>query len=90
LIGPKRKVVLRLARRYGATNVRVFGSVARHEATQDSDIDLLVDPIREESYRPIDLALTLTEALGRSVDLVRERSLVWLVQPQVVAEAVPL
>ncbi|MCI4326405.1 MAG: nucleotidyltransferase domain-containing protein [Thermoplasmata archaeon] len=83
-------MVLRLARRYGATNVRVFGSVARHGASHDSDIDLLVDPIREESYRPIDLALSLTAALGRRVDLVRERSLVWLVQPQVVAEAVPL
>jgi uncharacterized protein len=82
--------VLRLARRYGATNVRVFGSVARSEATVDSDIDLLVDPIREGEFRPIDLALALTRALGRRVDLVRERSLVWLVQPQVVAEAVPL
>jgi predicted nucleotidyltransferase len=90
VIGPNRNKVLRLARRYGATNVRVFGSVARSEATVDSDIDLLVDPIREGEFRPIDLALALTRALGRRVDLVRERSLVWLVQPQVVAEAVPL
>lgn len=39
----RRKRVLELARRRGAINVRVFGSVAREEDTEESDIDLLVD-----------------------------------------------
>ncbi|MCI4326006.1 MAG: nucleotidyltransferase domain-containing protein [Thermoplasmata archaeon] len=90
VIGSKRKEVLRLARRYGATNVRVFGSVARREAASESDLDLLVDPAEDGEFRPIDLALALQRTLGRPVDIVRERSLVWLLQPQVVAEAVPL
>ncbi|EQD73978.1 DNA polymerase beta domain protein region [mine drainage metagenome] len=82
--------MLRLARSYGAENVRVFGSVARREATPNSDVDIVVDPIRPDRYRPIDLALALRKALGRPVDLVSERSLHWLIQPKVLAEAVPL
>lgn len=39
----KREAILRLAGRYGARNVRVFGSTARGEARAWSDVDLLVD-----------------------------------------------
>lgn len=39
----KREDILRVAAAYGISNVRVFGSVARGEATPESDIDLLVD-----------------------------------------------
>lgn len=38
----RREEIVRLANRYGAFNVRVFGSVARGEANTDSDIDLLI------------------------------------------------
>ena len=38
----KREEILRTARRYGAANVRIFGSVARGEADLNSDLDLLV------------------------------------------------
>ena len=90
VIGGRRQKVLRAARRFGATNVRVFGSVARRQATPWSDLDLLVDPGRSDRYRPVDLAVFLTKLLGRRVDLVTESSLHWLVQPRVIAEAVPL
>lgn len=90
VIGERRKEVLRLARKYGAENVRVFGSVARKEATPKSDVDIVVDPIGPDRYRPIDLALALRRTLGRPVDLVSERSLHWLIQPRVVADAIPL
>jgi predicted nucleotidyltransferase len=43
LLQTKREDILRTANRYGAFNVRVFGSVARGEADSESDIDLLVD-----------------------------------------------
>ena len=42
LIEAKRPAILAVADRYGITNVRVFGSVARREAREDSDLDLLV------------------------------------------------
>lgn len=43
LITTKREDVLRIAMRYGAHNVRIFGSVARGEARPGSDVDVLVD-----------------------------------------------
>lgn len=59
LLQEKRNEILALALRYGARNVRVFGSVARGDASPNSDIDLLlrgaenVVHIREESSTAI-------------------------------------
>jgi uncharacterized protein len=39
----QRSQILTIAQKHGACNVRVFGSVARGEATIDSDIDFLID-----------------------------------------------
>lgn len=89
IIGTKRRTVLELARRYGATNVRVFGSVARKQATPTSDVDILVDRIGNR-YRPVDLGLALRRAVGRPVDVVTEQALPWFIQPNVIAEAIPL
>jgi predicted nucleotidyltransferase len=89
IIGPNRSAVLLLARKYGARDVRVFGSVARKEATQSSDVDILVDRA-PGGFDRWGLTRELRQLLGREVDLVPEKSLHWLVQPQVIAEAVPL
>ncbi|MBD2043750.1 nucleotidyltransferase domain-containing protein [Microcoleus sp. FACHB-672] len=43
LLQDRRSQILAIAEKHGAYNVRVFGSVARGEATQESDIDFLVD-----------------------------------------------
>lgn len=43
LIKQKRKEILKITDKYGAYNVRIFGSVARGQANEDSDIDFLVD-----------------------------------------------
>ncbi len=90
VIGKNRARILRLARAYGATNVRIFGSVARKEASASSDIDILVDRIGGRDFRPLGLARAISRALGRKVDLVAEDNLFWLVQPRVVTEAIPL
>lgn len=89
VIGHRRAQVIRLAKRYGAKEVRIFGSVARREATQASDVDILVSSDGPR-FDPISLAIELEQVLGRPVDLVSEDSLHWFVQPQVIAEAVPL
>ena len=45
-----RDAIKRLGERFGVRNIRVFGSVARGEATPDSDLDLLVDVERGHGY----------------------------------------
>lgn len=59
--------------RYGATNPRLFGSVARGEATDGSDLDLLVDLFPgagNELLRVAGLTEELSELVGRRVDVV--------------------
>ena len=46
LLKDRREDILRVAAQHGAHNVRVFGSVARGEATPDSDVDLLVEEVK--------------------------------------------
>lgn len=59
--------------RYGATNLRMFGSVARGDAREDSDLDLLIDLVPgpgNELLRVAGLAEELSDALGLRVDVV--------------------
>ncbi|MEN6645234.1 MAG: nucleotidyltransferase family protein [Armatimonadia bacterium] len=81
----------RLARRYGARNVHIFGSVARGEDDADSDVDLLVE--LEPGRSLLDLAglkLALEQILGRPVDVVTKRGLRDRLRQRVLAEAVAL
>lgn len=91
VIGSHRARVLALARKYGAQRVRVFGSVRRRGASERSDVDLLVDDLPRASLLDhARLEIELAKLLGRTVDVVEERSLPWSIRPQVLAEAVPL
>src|SRR3989442_11723663 len=69
LLREKREEILRIAEKHGARNVRIFGSVAHGEATEASDIDLLVDTAEQTSpWFPAGLAAELEELLGQRVD----------------------
>jgi len=83
--------MLRAIRRHKRRSARVFGSVARKEATARSDLDLLVD-FDEGSlaYDRAGLAIDLEELLDRKVDVVAKAGLHWVVRPQVLFEAIPL
>jgi excisionase family DNA binding protein len=97
-LAPRRRDVLVMAARVrelagerGATNVRLFGSVARDEADVLSDVDLLVD--LEPGRSLIDLAqleLDLEALFGRRVDVGTTASLRERIRDRVMAEAVPL
>ena len=89
IIGARKPELLRLVERFGAREARVFGSVARREATLASDVDILVTS-NGRRYDPISLTIELEKLLGRRVDVVSESSLHWFIQPQIVAEAIPL
>jgi predicted nucleotidyltransferase len=87
----KREEILRVAARHGARNVRVFGSVARGEADERSDIDLVVE--FEPGRSLLDHAalwLELQELLGCKVDVVSDRGIKPRIRDRVLREAVPL
>lgn len=69
----QRTTILALAERYGVTNIRIFGSVARGEATTESDIDFLVT-VKEgvSMFDLVGLWLDLRELLGYEVSLVTD------------------
>ena len=91
VIAAHRAEILALAAQYGATNVRVFGSVARGEAKPTSDLDLLIK--MDESRSLLDyvaLMQDLEDLLGYSIDLVNEPDLYPAIRERVLAEARPL
>jgi len=91
VIGDKRDAILALAAKYGASNVRVFGSVAEGEANEASDVDFLVDLEPDRSLFDLGgLLMDLQELLGRKVDVVTEPGLHWYIRQKVLHQARPL
>ncbi len=87
----RRDEILRLAEKHGASNVRVFGSVARGEARPDSDVDFIV------SFRPktsifdqVGLWQDLQELLGCEIDLIADHPSGGRVMRAALKEAVSL
>ena len=87
----RRGEILRLAQQRGAHSVRVFGSVARGEANENSDLDLLVawEPGRSLMDHA-GLVQDLQELLGMKVHVGTEKSLHWYVRDRILREATPL
>ena len=84
----KRDDILRIAARYGARNLRVFGSVARGDDRSHSDIDLLVDMDPDRSLLDVvGLGQDLEELLARRVDVLTEASLHPALRDRILAES---
>jgi uncharacterized protein len=86
-----RTEILRLAREHGARNVRLFGSIARGDATPESDVDILVE--LEPGRNLLDLSgllLDLQDLLDCKVDVVTEKALYWYIRDKVLQEAISL
>jgi uncharacterized protein len=91
IIKVKRALILKIARKYGAINVRVFGSVAMGKEHEASDIDLLVNFEPERSLLDhVALTQDLEDLLGHKVDVVNEKALHWYIKDRVLHEAVAL
>ncbi len=91
LLKEKRNEILRIAARYGARNVRVFGSVARGEADEHSDVDFLVEMEPGRSLFDMGgLLMELRELLDCKVDVVSERGIKPRIRERVLKEAVAL
>jgi uncharacterized protein len=89
IIGDRRDTILKLASARGATNVRIFGSVARGEARPDSDVDLLVK-FDGSMFELVGLWQDLQDVLGREVSLVAEDDPSDRFMRRILEDAVPL
>ena len=91
LIEAHRADLLALARRRGATSVRVFGSMSRGDSTESSDVDLLVTLAPGTSALALGgLLMDAQDLLGRRVDVVTEASLPPALRERVLSGAVSL
>jgi predicted nucleotidyltransferase len=83
-----REEILDLAAQHGARTVRVFGSMVRDEANEESDVDLLIE--LEEGRSLFDIAamkLDLEERLRRPFDILTEPALHWFIRDRILQEA---
>jgi predicted nucleotidyltransferase len=91
LLREKRQEILEIAAKHGAYNVRIFGSVARGEADEKSDVDFLIDAgPKRTPFFPGGMVVDLQNLLGRPVDVVTEKGLRSRIRERVLKEAVPL
>jgi uncharacterized protein len=87
----RREVILQIARRHGVGRIRVFGSYARGDAGEGSDLDLLIDIDGPTTpWFPGGLVAELEALLGCRVDVVELEALRAEIRAQALAEAVPL
>ena len=91
LLKGKREDILRIATQHGASNIRIFGSVARGEVKSGSDIDFLVELESSRSLLDrIALIQDLEDLLGTKVDVATDKGLGERVRDRILREALPL
>ncbi len=91
IISIHREQILALANKYGASEVRVFGSVAKGTANEQSDIDFLVDLAPGRSLLDLGgLLYELQHLLGRPVDVITPAGLRPRIRERVLKEAVDI
>ena len=83
--------IMQLAEKYGVTNIRVFGSVARGDADEKSDIDILYSSVPPNGlWEACGMHYYLEELLGTKVDFVCDERLRERVKKNILSEAIPL
>ncbi|MGE5437790.1 MAG: nucleotidyltransferase family protein [Syntrophothermus sp.] len=87
----KKERILAITTKYGAKDIRIFGSVARNEQNDSSDLDILVKLEKGTSLLThISLVHALEEELGIKVDVVSEKSLKGRIKENILSEVVYL
>ena len=87
----KRDLINKIAKRYHATDVRVFGSVARKDETENSDIDFLVHFLPGATLLDqVGLIDELSQNLDRPVDVVSDRALNKYIADAIIKESILL
>lgn len=87
----EKEVIVAIAKRHNAANIRIFGSVARGEEHEESDVDFLVDFLPGSTlFDQIDLIMELRQKLGLRIDVVSARALNKHLRQRILDEALPL
>jgi uncharacterized protein len=91
LLREKREEVLRIAAKHGVGKIHLFGSAARRESGNESDIDFLIEVDRPTTpWFPGGLVADLEDLLGRRVDVVESDALREPLRQHILQEAIPL
>lgn len=95
VIVEKRRAIKEICAKHGATAVRIFGSCARNDWNDRSDVDVLVKMKKERSgikslARMVDIQTELEQLLGVDVDVVDEASLKGETRTRILKEAIAL
>lgn len=91
LLDEHREAIRRVAAAHGASNVRVFGSVARGQESSDSDLDLIIDVNKPWTlFDQSGLKLDLQDLLGCTVDIVVAEYLEETFREEILHEAQPV
>ncbi len=92
LLQENKEIILAIAAKHGAYNVRIFGSVARGEENLESDIDFLIDYDLEKTtpWFPVGLIRDLEMLLNTKVDVVTVEGLKNRIREQVLQESINL
>ncbi len=91
ILRSRRSEILALATKHGASNVRLFGSVARGEDREDGDVDFLVDMQETSSlFDLIGLQQDMERVIGRKVDVLTPNGINRYLKDRILGEATPL
>jgi len=90
-LASNREAIRRVVAAHRARNPRVFGSVAQGIDTEDSDLDILIDPTPETSLMDVAaIQVELERLLGVTVDVLTPKALPDKFRNRVIAEAIPV
>lgn len=91
IIRDKKKQILAIAAKHGASNVRIFGSAVNGTADPNGDIDFLIDLERNRCLFDLGgLIVDLQQLFERNVNVVTENSLHWYIKDRILREARPI
>jgi predicted nucleotidyltransferase len=91
LLREKRDDILQIASKHGVTRIRIFGSAARNESRENSDIDFLIEVNSPTTpWFPGSLVADLEKLLGRRVDVVEPEAIREPLRERILQEAVSL
>jgi predicted nucleotidyltransferase len=83
--------IYRIVEKYGCSNPRIFGSVARNEATEKSDIDFMVDPGERTSLFDLSgIYYELEQVLPIKFDLITSQQIPEAERSNIINEAIPV